>query len=450
MNTISRRGLVRIISYILALIVVLTALSITSFSRAKSAELQLEYSYLRAVEELNDHMNSIDSTLTKGKYAKTAPMLESLANELRNNTQGAKQCLSQLPISDLHLTNTFRFLSQLGEYALSLSNKVSRGEELTQEEMDNMKKLEQYSKSLREEVQYLEDSVQTGTVSFKEISAQLKSSDLDEGASSAYTDGFKEYEEGFSDFPTLIYDGPFSDHLMQKKPLMLQNKSEISRAEARKTAAQLTGKDAAELEDAGDEAGIMPSYVFSAEGLTISISKAGGYPVYYLKSRQVAEGEEITREAAVKAARNYLAGAGIGSLAESYYEISNGIITINFAALQDDVTAYTDLIKVSVALDTGEVIGFDTRGYLTNHKERTIAKPKLSLEEARKNVSSNLKIKKENLAIIPSNSLEEKLCYEFYCMGEDEETILVYVNANTGVEEQILILLIGDNGTLTI
>ena len=279
MNTISRRGLVRIISYILALIVVLTALAVTSFNRAKSAELQLEYSYLRAVEELNDHMNSIDSTLTKGKYAKTAPMLESLANELRNDTQGAKQCLSQLPINDLHLTNTYRFLSQLGEYALSLSNKVSRGEALTQEEMNNMKKLEQYSKTLREEIQYLEDSVQTGTVSFKEISAQLKSSDLDEGASSGYMDGFKEYEEGFSDFPSLIYDGPFSDHLMQKKPLMLQGKSEISRADARKKAAQLTGREASELEDAGDEAGTMPSYVFSAEGMTISISKAGGYPV---------------------------------------------------------------------------------------------------------------------------------------------------------------------------
>ena len=118
--------------------------------------------------------------------------------------------------------------------------------------------------------------------------------------------------------------------------------------------------------------------------------------------------------------------------------------------MQDDVTAYTDLIKVSVALDNGEVIGFDTRGYLTNHQERTITKPKLSLEEARKSVSSNLKIKKEKLAIIPSTSLQEKLCYEFYCMGENEETILVYVNASTGVEEEILILLIGENGTLTI
>ena len=449
MNTISRRGLVLIISFITALVIVLAALSLVSYNRAKSAELKLEYSYLRAVENLNDHMNSIDSTLTKGKYATTATMLESLANKLKSDTQGAKDNISQLPLEALNLEHTYQFLSQLGEYALSISRKVSNGEKITEEELNNMESLGQYCKSLREQVMILEDSVQTGTVSFREITKQLSNEELSNNKSLQVMDGFKEYEEGFSSFPSLIYDGPFIDHLMQKKSVMLKGKSDVTRTEARKAAAKIAQIRADLMEDAGDDDGIMPTYNFMSESTSVSVTKAGGMPVYLLKNRNV-DDIKISKENAVKLARQYLTTIGIGSLTESYYEIAGNIITINFAHLQNDITVYADLIKVSVAMDNGEILGFDARGYLTNHIERTISAPKISLDAARKKVSQKLTIKKEKLAIIPSTSLTEKLCYEFLCTGQDGENILVYINANTGEEEEILILLIDENGTLTI
>ena len=40
------------------------------------------------------------------------------------------------------------------------------------------------------------------------------------------------------------------------------------------------------------------------------------------------------------------------------------------------------------------------------------------------------------------------LCYEFACTGKKEETVLVYVNVETGLEEQILILMKDDLGVL--
>ena len=40
------------------------------------------------------------------------------------------------------------------------------------------------------------------------------------------------------------------------------------------------------------------------------------------------------------------------------------------------------------------------------------------------------------------------LCYEFACTGKKEETVLVYVNVEIGLEEQILILLEDETGTL--
>lgn len=448
MNHISRRSLVRIVSYAVALILTLGIGCAVFGARAASAELKLEAGYLRAIESLNDHMTSISNTLVKGKYANTAPMLESLANKLKTDTQGAKASLSELPLGELHLENTNKFLSQLGEYALSLSRKVTHGEKLTEEEAANMKKLQEYCTALQEEVRLLEDSVQTGTTDFRSIVRSLQSNEVGEAETPSFTDGFKEYEEGFSDFPSLIYDGPFSDHLTQKTPLMTAGREEVSPTEAKKVAAQMTGLSEESLQQIGEEAGSMPAYLFSDEERTATVTKQGGLPVYYLNSRIVTEGD-FSKEDAVKAARAYLESLSLGALTESYYEVYGNIMTVNFAAVQEDVILYPDLIKVSVAMDNGEILGFDARGYLTNHKERRLADPAISMEEAREKVSPNLTVQEGKLAVIPTTSLAEKLCYEFLCTGEEDEHILVYINAETGLEEEILILLIDENGTLT-
>ena len=109
---------------------------------------------------------------------------------------------------------------------------------------------------------------------------------------------------------------------------------------------------------------------------------------------------------------------------------------------------YPDLIKVKVALDNGEILGFESTGYLNNHTERKISKNIISKDEAKKTLNKNLNIKSEQLAIIPTEYKTEILCYEFKGTVEDRE-FLVYINAETGVEEDILVIYNTPNGTLT-
>ena len=133
---------------------------------------------------------------------------------------------------------------------------------------------------------------------------------------------------------------------------------------------------------------------------------------------------------------------------ETYYLKQNGIVTINYAYLQDEVTVYSDLIKLKVALDNGEILGIETTGYLNSHEERNIGDIKISKEDAAKNLNKKLDIKSENLAIIPTEWKTEILCWEF--KGTiDGMDFLVYVNANTGKEEDILLIINTPNGTLT-
>ena len=136
------------------------------------------------------------------------------------------------------------------------------------------------------------------------------------------------------------------------------------------------------------------------------------------------------------------------NMKETYYLKQNGIVTINYAYLQDEVTVYSDLIKLKVALDNGEILGIETTGYLNSHEERNIGDIKISKEDAAKNLNKKLDIKSENLAIIPTEWKTEILCWEF--KGTiDGMDFLVYVNANTGKEEDILLIINTPNGTLT-
>ena len=107
-------------------------------------------------------------------------------------------------------------------------------------------------------------------------------------------------------------------------------------------------------------------------------------------------------------------------------------------------------MKVSVALDNGRVVGFESKGYLMNHTVRDLPAPTVSEEEARGVVSPALTVLSHQLALIPTGGEYEVLCHEFKCEDEDGRHVIVYVNAQNGQEEKLLLLLEDENGTLVL
>ena len=70
--------------------------------------------------------------------------------------------------------------------------------------------------------------------------------------------------------------------------------------------------------------------------------------------------------------------------------------------------------------------------------------------DVQKNLSSYLNVLDAKLCVIPKEDGTEAFCYEFHCESKETgEEVLIYANANTGVEENILLLLYSDGGTLT-
>jgi germination protein YpeB len=177
------------------------------------------------------------------------------------------------------------------------------------------------------------------------------------------------------------------------------------------------------------------------------VSVKGGHVIWFLHNREVGE-KTIDVQKAMEIGAQFLKERGYENMKQSYYLNNDGVATINYAYHDNGITYYPDLMKVKVALDNGDVIGFEANGYFMNHRDRNLEPPALTEEEARQLVRKGENIKSSGLAVIPTNYGTELLCYEFTGKLEDRD-FLVYINAYTGKEEQVLIIINSEEGILT-
>lgn len=446
-QTHSRRGRIRLASYLAALFVVLTATAAIGAVQTRRYKTAYEETQQRAVLELGEYMDQIESDLSKVVYSNTPPMLSKLSSSLWREASGAKSSLSQLPTSSLQMDNTYKFLSQVGEYAMALNRKVADGGTIAESERATLEKLLEISRSLCNQLAIVTMHLDNGTLTWEQARDTLSQGGEDVQTLSL-SDSFSDAEQSIADYPTLIYDGPFSDHIYQKSPAMLDGKESVTREEAAEVAARYCGVAANSLQDDADEEGTMPSYGFFYDTVSLSVTKAGGYLCYMLNSRFAGEAT-LDAEDAISRASAFLKEMGYSNMQDSYYAINDGICVVNFAQMEGDAICYTDLIKVGVALDNGEILSVDARGYLMNHKERTIPTPQITKGQAQQRLSSRLTVLSSRLAFIPTDAGGEIYCYEFRCQGQQEDELLVYIDASTGNEANILQLLRTDGGVLT-
>lgn len=354
----------------------------------------------------------------------------------------------------MELQNTSKFLNQVSDYSYSLSRKNIYNEELTQDDLDNLQQLHQYSVELENTLNQLSTDMTEGRISWGELTKKGTVAFAQE-VSNISKNSFSNLEENFHEYAGLIYDGAFSEHMTssEKKGLTGEN---IDQPKAEEIAKKFIGEDKVEeiTFASKSENTNMPTYDFNAkingekeENLSISISEKGGHVVFMNYNRDI-QAESVTQERADEIGKEFLASHGFENMKETYYLKQEGIVTINYAYEQDGVIVYPDLIKLKIALDNGEVMGIETSGYLNNHEERDISNVQISKEQAKENLNKKLEILSENLAIIPTEWNTEVLCWEF--KGKVDETdFLVYINTETGKEEDILVIVNTPNGTLT-
>lgn len=442
-------------SIVVVLLAAVAGWGIYQYKRAADLRQELDNQYNRAFYEMIGHVQNVEVLLMKSMVSSTPQMAAETLQEAWRQANLAQTNLGQLPITQEVLANTSKFLSQVGDFAYSLDRQNINGKGIDEKQFKTLENLHKYSVSLGDALDNLQASISGGRIRWNELAN--KGTPLFQKQSQNLTGQlFTDIDKTFTDIPTLIYDGPFSEHMTNRKPKGLAG-DDLSMEQAQERLKKFIGEDkVASIEHTGDiQTDTLPAYNFKItfkgrpedEFATADVTKKGGHVIWMLYSREMGQ-ETLNVDDAKQAGLKFLESRGYKNMKDTYYLKEDSMATINYAYSQDGVAVYPDLVKVKIALDTGEVVGFESKGYIMNHTEREIPAVGLTEEQAIARVMSGSGIQASGLAIIPTNFGTELFCYELKGKLNDKEFI-VYINATTGKEEQVLIILETPNGILT-
>lgn len=395
----------------------------------ETARRQTERQGQAAYAQLLSSVSAMETALAKAQCSGDSAMLSQLTAQIWRESAGASWALSSLPQNSLGLEETQKFINQAGEYAFSLARQQ---QPLTEEQYQTLGDLHRASDSL--------------CARLMDYQAVLGKS-LEFGAPAAAVSSFDSQAPQLAEYPSLTYDGPFSDHLDQLEAQALKPLPQVSAGDAARIAAAFAGWDQDPLLSEQTQ-GAIPCYRFESGETSLHVTMQGGQVLLYANGRQIGPARLSPEQGAQNAAQ-FLEAQGFAGMKQSYYETAQGAVTVNFAPTEQGRTLYPDLIKVTVALDTGETVGFESRGYLMNHRTRHFEPSALSVDQARQRLSPALTVESQGRALIPSAGQQELDCYEFLCKTPQGAHCLVYLDAQTGQERNILLLLEGASSVLT-
>ena len=445
------------LSLVITLISIITILGIYTYRRERIFRQVSENKYNSAFFELVDYIENVSVFLEKSLVSSTPEHGAETLTQIWREANLAQAYLAMLPIGSEELANTSKFLNQVSEYSYSLSRKNIYDQPLSQDDLNNLKTLYNYSVDLNNTLDQLSLDMNSGRIKWGELTKKGSNVFATE-VSNISKDSFSNVENNFHEYAGLIYDGAFSEHMtsIDKKGLTGE---EINEDVARQIVEEyVQNNNIKEIKSNGlSQNTDMPTYDFTVilnkndNNINISITKKGGHLVFMNYNRDVGA-KTITEQRAVELGKEFLQEHGFNDMKETYYMVQEGIITINYAFNQKseygEIIIYSDLIKLKIALDDGQILGMETTGYLNSHYNREIKLVKISKEKAKEGLNKELEIQSERLAIIPTEYQTELLCWEFKAKVEESE-YLIYINVENGKEEDILVLKVVPNGTLT-
>lgn len=169
----------------------------------------------------------------------------------------------------------------------------------------------------------------------------------------------------------------------------------------------------------------------------MDITKKGGHPVYLIQNREVKD-QKISLNDGSNRALAFLKKNGFETddleIDESAQYDKIGVFS--YVPVENKVRMYPEAIRMKVALDDGEVVGFSARDFLTSHRKRTIPKPEITEAEAKSKLNKNVQVRETRLALITNELGQEVLCYEMLGTIEND-TFRMYINAKDGSEEKV-------------
>jgi spore germination protein len=410
-------------------------------------ELQLENMYTRSYYELVDNVDNIEVKLSKLMVSGSPGNNVQLLSDISRQAESANDKLTLLPVNHPALSNTVGLITLTGDYCRSLALKASEGHPLNADDINALKKLYDNCTSVSTELRTMQTE---GKVSFTDAAGK---SYYEMTGKDGLSTRFSEREKSGVEYPSLIYDGPFSESLNQATPKGLPAGMMDANGATAEAGSFLGLSDTSSIKVNGVNQGQVQAYDVQATSkagtpVNLLISCQGGKVLQMIEESGPANAT-MSVEDCLKSSQDWLTSIGMPQMAPTFLQQYDGQLVINFAPTQDNAVLYPDLVKVKVRMDDGHVCAYDSLGYWMNHTNRPTLQPQIPEADARKLLSPQLQVTGVQLALTPMPGGGEQLCWE-YKGTNGADSFIVYIDAVTGVEAQIFKIVPTDNGNLVV
>ncbi len=430
----NRKRKVLIISYGAAAVFLVTGLLFTAAGNAEGYRLSQDYEYRRAMGQLVSSVSDADEALQKGQYAVGSAMTVKVCSELMGAAQSASTALSILPLETNALEEVAGFLSQLEEYARVKGTLAATGTGFDAADREMSGQLRRVTAQLLPTLGQLYQQLGEGALT-------IRGWESDHGLVTDEADTYLEDEilsllADFPETPELIYPGKLSaDH--DRGYTALSELDPVTEEEALTIVRKLLGEER-QWEAMGKSEGELPCWYFTAEGETAAVTEYGGLPVLYL--REYSPGDAAVSESEGKqAAQSFLERAGYNSLRELSAREEYGQLEITYVYVDDNAEYLADSIRVTVAMDSGEIIALDAADYLRNHRQdRASETPAMTAQEAAEHaVPENMTVRDSELTWFTGDTDTATLCWRLEVTDENGGACTIYADAETGEQTEI-------------
>ena len=422
---------------LLALCAILAvAYAVEAESETRRTASALEESYRGALLSALTQMEQVRANIDKAMISSDAGQSAQLLSRVSSDAAAAQNSLSALPLAQTAMSDAIKLCNQISDFSAGLLARADQP--LSAGDARLLTRLSAACDDLLRTLQTAYGRMLTGKLAFGAEPVYMQDADrVSRPLESAAED---------IDYPTLIYDGPFSDVVSEDAPRGLGGET-ITREQAVARAAEFVGTEHQNAVFSQESGGSIPAYdvqvTLPDTVLHLAVTRQGGQ-VLLMFPETAGFTARYGLEECKQAAQRFFSAHGYGEMELTFWQMYGGMATLSYAAVQDGVLLYPDLIKIQLRLDTLAVVGLEARHYLSSHTRRGNLTPAVSRSQAQAAVSERLTVTGARLCVIPLNA-REYLCWQF-TGAYNGQTYYVYIDAQTGAQRDIQRLVVSSEG----
>ncbi len=412
------------------------------YQARQSLQNRTESQYQRSFHELTWHMDMISGQLAQLLVSSSKEQAALSLATVWRQAFAAQANIGGLPLAFVPLSKSEKFLSDIGDVSYALLRRTTQSNsDPSESDRRLIEELYKQSQGLKEDLSRLASQVLNKQSSWTQVEVAAREAGV-EMQDNTIIDGFKLMEKKMEEYPEINLGEDFTRLQPEKK--VVQGASELTAQEAQEIARKwwFGDNDTHQVQIDYEGVGDIPTYgvellpLAEEENSTfIDISKLDGTVIWAMKQKtlspaslDLSQGEEY--------AQTFLKKHGYSNMVGINVERADNLVTFTFVPKQGEILLYPDQVKIQVALDSGEILGFEGTPYYMYHKTRELNAPKLDEDKLRQQISDYLKIETIRPALIADTWGKEIMTWEVRGSFAEEKFAIFY-NADTGSEEEI-------------